>query len=352
MKVCMVVPNPKVRGGIASVINGYRGSALEKRHEVIYVESYRDGNKGQKLIKALSGYVQFIVQLLKSRPDLVHIHSSFGPSFYRKMPFIYLGCLFGIPVVNHIHGAEFDSFYENASGMKRRLIRKVYRKCSRFIVLSDEWKALIGQIVPADRIDVLENYCILPRPFSMQEKKKGQILFLGEIGERKGCFLMPDILERIKRSHPDVRLVMAGTGQVRQVKEAFAGKGLSDFVVFPGWVGTEKKQELLKESDIFLFPTYYEGMPMVVLEAMSYGLGIVTTSVGGIPRLITPGLTGYLENPGDIEKLAADTVNLLQDGLLCRQLGEQARERAEKYYSLDIHIQNLEKIYEKACNKL
>lgn len=351
MKICMIVPDPKVRGGIASVVNGYRGSELEKRHEVAYVESYRDGSKGQKLIKALSGYVQFFVQLVKNRPDLIHIHSSFGPSFYRKMPFIYLGCLFGIPVVNHIHGAEFDSFYEKASRRKKRLIKKVYNKCSRLIVLSEEWRALIGRIAPAHKIDVLENYCILPKTFSMQEKKKGQILFLGEIGERKGCFLIPDILERIKQSCPDARLVMAGSGQTAQVKRAFAEKGLSGSVFFPGWVGKKKKQKLLKESEIFLFPTYYEGMPMAVLEAMSYGMGIVTTNVGGIPRLIIPGRTGYLEVPGDIEKMAEDAVHLLQDESLCAKLGEQARERVAKRYSLEVHLGHLEKIYQKVCRE-
>lgn len=349
MKICMIVPNPKVRGGIASVVNGYRGSELEKRHEVIYVESYRDGSKGQKLIKALSGYVHFFVQLITNHPDLVHIHSSFGPSFYRKMPFIYLGCLFGIPVVNHIHGAEFDSFYENASERKKRLIKKVYNKCSRLIVLSDEWKPLVGRIVPAHKIDVLENYCILPKRFSGQEKKKGQILFLGEIGERKGCFLMPDILEQIKRSCPSIRLVMAGDGQIPQVKKAFAKKGLSDSVTFPGWVGRRKKQSLLNESEIFLFPTYYEGMPMAILEAMSYGLAIVTTNVGGIPRLIIPGRTGYLEAPGDVEKMAEDVACLLQDEALRQKLGEQAKERVAQHYSLEVHLGKLEKIYKKAC---
>ena len=91
MKICMIVPNPAVKGGIASVVNGYRDSALEKRHEISYVESYCDGSKWQKLFKAISGYFAFIGQLIGNRPDVVHIHSSFGPSFYRKMPFIYLG---------------------------------------------------------------------------------------------------------------------------------------------------------------------------------------------------------------------------------------------------------------------
>ena len=79
MKVCMVVPNPLVKGGIASVVNGYRGSRLERDCDINYIESYRDGTKLAKLLKGIRGYFQFAKVLLIQKPDVVHIHSSFGP---------------------------------------------------------------------------------------------------------------------------------------------------------------------------------------------------------------------------------------------------------------------------------
>ncbi|MDD6811830.1 MAG: glycosyltransferase family 4 protein, partial [Lachnospiraceae bacterium] len=311
MKICMIVPNPAVKGGIASVVNGYRGSALEKQHEISYVESYCDGSKWQKLFKAISGYFAFIGQLIGNRPDVVHIHSSFGPSFYRKMPFIYLGRWAGIPVVNHIHGAEFDSFYEKASERKKKLVAKVYGKCTRLVVLSKEWKKAISQIVPAEKIDVVENYCKIPKEPYDTGRKPMQLLFLGELGERKGCYDIPVILETVKQSFPQVHLVMAGDGQMEPVKEAFHKKNLSGAVEFPGWVRGPEKEKLLRESAVFLFPTYHEGMPMAVLEAMGYGMGIVTTGVGGIPKLITQKENGYLEKPGQTQAMAQDVMELL-----------------------------------------
>lgn len=351
MKICMIVPNPEVKGGIASVVNGYRGSLLEKQHEIVYVESYRDGSKWSKLLKALSGYVRFLRQILVNRPDVVHIHSSFGPSFYRKMPFIYLSSFCKISVVNHIHGAEFDNFYQSASRKKKRLVQKVYNRCSRLIVLSEEWKVLFSQIVPEEKIDVLENYCILPGESVLQNKKRGQILFLGELGERKGCFLLPDILQKVRESCPDCYLIIAGDGKMAQVKAAFEVKGLTSYAEFPGWVKANEKERLLQESSIFLFPTYHEGMPMAVLEAMSYGLGIVTTGVGGIPKLIIPKETGFLEIPGDVDGMAADVVQLLQEEDFRADLGRRARNLAEEKYSLAGHLRQLEKIYEKAVKK-
>lgn len=349
MKICMVVPDSAVKGGIAAVVNGYRGSVLEKQHEIIYVESYCDGNKWKKLFKAITGYFAFIGQLITNRPELVHIHSSFGPSFYRKIPFIYLGRLAGIPIVNHIHGAEFDNFYNMASKRKKKLVAKVYGKCNRLVVLSEEWKELISQIVPAEKIDVVENYCKIPEmPYDLGRKPM-QILFLGELGERKGCYDMPPILEIIRKNFPQARLVMAGDGQMEKVKEAFQKKDLLAEVEFPGWIRGQEKERLLRESSVFLFPTYHEGMPMAVLEAMGYGMGIVTTKTGGIPKLIAHKESGYLEKPGDTQAIAQDVMNLLQDENLCQQMGQKARDYAIANYSLESHIQKLERTYQKAC---
>lgn len=349
MHVCMIVPNEAVRGGIASVVNGYRGSVLEKRYRVTYIESYQDGSKWDKLKKALAGYRAFRRLLRKDRPDLVHIHSSFGPSFYRKMPFILWSASRGIPVVNHIHGAEFDAFYEKASGAKKRRVRRIYRKCTRFVVLSEEWKEKIAQIVPADRIDVIENYCVLPEKRYDAGRRQNQILFLGALEERKGCYDIPVIFERVKRKCPDARLVMAGDGQMERVRAAFGQKNLLAHVTFTGWVRGREKDKLLQQSAVFLFPSYNEGMPVAVLEAMGYGLGIVTTTVGGIPQLIAHGRSGFLEVPGDLAAMAEDVCKLIQDDGLCRHMGETARKTVEQRYSLKMHLQKLEETYRKAC---
>lgn len=349
MHVCMIVPNEAVKGGIASVVNGYRGSDLERHHRVTYIESYQNGSKWDKLKKAMKGYAAFHRLLGKDRPALVHVHSSFGPSFYRKMPFILWSASRKIPVVNHIHGAEFDAFYENASEAKRKLVRKVYGRCTRLVVLSEEWAARLQQIVPREKIDILENYCRIPKePFDAGRNKE-QVLFLGELGERKGCFDIPAVWERVKEKCPGASLVMAGDGEMARVREAFSQKGLAKDVSFPGWVRGEEKERLLRESGIFLFPSYHEGMPMAVLEAMGYGMGIVTTTVGGIPQLIAHGQSGFLETPGDLGAMAEDVSALLQDDALRRNMGALARQTVEEKYSLKIHLQKLEEIYRKAC---
>ena len=146
-KICMVVPSFSAKGGITSVVSGYRGSQLEKDFEIKYIETYCDGKWLSKLLIALKAYISYIWLLLFWHPSIIHIHSSFGGSFYRKLPFILLGSWFKRPVINHVHGADFGEFYLNAPEIKRKLVKTAYNKCSKLVALSDEWKENLKKII-------------------------------------------------------------------------------------------------------------------------------------------------------------------------------------------------------------
>ena len=347
MKICMVVPDSLVKGGIASVVNGYREHGFGDKYDVNYIESYRNGSKWKKLGKALKGYLLFIREMIINKPDIVHIHSSFGPSFYRKMPFIYMACLWGIPVVNHIHGAEFETFYHKASPRKKKRIAKVYGKCRILVALSEEWKRNLELLVPAEKIEVIENYCKIPDQSGTEKKR--QILFLGEIGRRKGCYDIPGIYEKLSEKAGRIPLIMAGDGELAEIKSLFEEKGLLEAISFPGWVRGEEKEKLLRESGIFLFPTYYEGMPMAVLEAMAYGMAIVATKVGGIPQLIKDGLSGYLCEPGNIEEISGRLLELSEDEDKRKRMGSMARQKVIADYSMESHIGKLTHLYDRVA---
>ena len=92
-KVCMVVPSFTAKGGITSVVNGYRNSQLTEDYDVRFIETYCDGSVIQKTSKALSAYLKFIYTALFWKPNLVHVHSSFGGSFYRKALIIEIASL-------------------------------------------------------------------------------------------------------------------------------------------------------------------------------------------------------------------------------------------------------------------
>lgn len=344
----MIVQNPKVKGGIAAVTNGYIGSSLEQDYIIKYVESYVDGNRLKKLIKGLFGYFNFAKVLIVNKPEIIHIHSSFGPSFYRKIPFIYMASLAKKPIINHVHGADFETFFINANERKKKLIKKVYNKCSTLVALSEEWKENLNLIVPEEKIKIIENYSILKED-AMNDRLirncNKKILFLGEIGKRKGCYDIPSIVQKVNGIFPDVEFVLAGSGEVENVRKILREKDLDKNVVFPGWVRADDKDKLLRECDIFFLPSYNEGMPMSILDAMGYGLPIVSTNVGGITKIVLNGKNGYTCFPGDINGFAEKLVELLGDEQMKKNFGLNSFKLVKNNYSLENHIKKIKQIY-------
>lgn len=341
----MIVQDPNVKGGIAAVISGYKGSVLEQDYKIIYVESYQDGSKWVKFWKAIKGYVHFVKVLVVDKPELVHIHSSFGPSFYRKMPYIYMAKWSGVPVINHIHGSEFDKLYTNAGKKKKMLVEKVWGKCDKFIVLSEAWKEKFSCIIPKEKMTVVENYSRL-QPETDRSKCNNQILFLGAINPMKGCLDMVDVIYNLNKLCPQIKMIIAGDGEIDAVKVKAKEKGVLENLIFPGWVRNEEKDELLKNSDIFFLPSYTEGMPMSILDAMGYGLPIVSTNVGGIPRLVQEGVNGKLYTPGDVAGMAKGLWEFLNDTEQRVEYGKKSRAIVEERYSLEKHLEKIELIYE------
>lgn len=358
MKICMVIPNETVKGGIAAVVNGYRKSKLEKDFEIYYVESYCDGNKLTKLLKGILGYVVFLYVMVIKRPDLVHIHSSFGTSFYRKLPFIQISKWFSKPVINHIHGAEFDSFYRTASEKKRILIRKTYEKCDTLIALSDEWKCNLSEIVSEEKIVVIQNYSQLN--YEAYEDKKNRetnhrVLFLGELGKRKGCYDIPTVVRRVAEVIPDVQFILAGDGSEadkKAIQDLVCKEQVGNNVIFPGWIRGNEKDIQLQMADVFFLPSYNEGMPMSILDAMGYGLPIVSTNVGGISQIVINGINGFCCCPGDIEEFSKGIIQILCSKEIFNSYSDGSIKIVERDYSLEAHIEKLETVYRKSVQCL
>lgn len=346
-KICMIVPSFSAKGGITSVVSGYKGSSLEEQFDIKYIETYCDGNIFKKFFIVIKAYFYFLYLLLFWHPNIVHVHSSFGGSFYRKMPFIILSNLFGKPIINHIHGADFDDFYLNAKEKKKRLIELVYNKCSNIIVLSKEWEQRLGLIVNEDKIVIIENYSILNLNAIEERKNKANthnVLFLGFICERKGCYDIPRIVKLVKNAIPNVKFVLAGTGDIDKIN-SITDDDVVQNIIYPGWVRGTEKDKLLREADLFFLPSYNEGMPMSILDAMGYGLPIVSTDVGGISKIVHDKQNGFICRPGDIDNLSKSIIELLTNDLFLKKAGNESVRIVENNFSLKKHIKKLLILY-------
>lgn len=349
-RICMIVPSFTAKGGIASVVSGYRNSELEKQYNIRYIETYTDKNKVCKVLKAISAYLKFLLYLIFWKPDLVHIHSSFNGSFYRKLPFIYLSSWWHKPVVNHVHGSAVDELYVNAGEKKKRLVENVFNKCDKLIVLSDEWKQVFEQFINSNKIVVIENYSILhDENRNKKDSRQIKILFLGFLSKAKGCYDIPLIVKNVVEEFSNVEFILAGDGnpvEVSHIKSLIELNHLQKYISLPGWIRDEKKEKALSEADIFMLPSYGEAMPMSILEAMGYGLPVISSNVGGIPQLIQQNVNGMMCDPGDIEGFTGALKTLLKDKDLMKTMGNNSLKIIEQRYSLDLHIQKISDLYE------
>jgi glycosyltransferase involved in cell wall biosynthesis len=169
---------------------------------------------------------------------------------------------------------------------------------------------------------------------------------LGRVGIRKGAY---DLIRAFAALPENVRacchLTLAGDGDIDEAKTLAQELGCAKQVAMPGWVGKAAVERLLVDSDVLVLPSYAEGMAMALVEAMSWGLPVVTTSVGGAGEFLEQGRNCLLVAPGDLGGIRDAIANLARDPEYRLQLGLAARETISRF-SIDIYISTLSALYE------
>lgn len=342
----MMGTSPDTMGGVASVIRIYRSQGLFTRWPVTYLATHVDGGAARKLFKAAAAWWRFAARLVRSDDFLLHVHCASRASFWRKSAFVLPATWSGATVILHLHGAEFMQFYHDESGpFAKRAIRYILEKCTRIIVLSESWRKTISEITPS-RIDVIANPALpLRGEVAFAAREPATLLFLGRLGRRKGIHVLLQALVRVKEEHPSVRLLCGGDGDLDEVREAAERLGVADCVEILGWVDETRRAGLLATASVYVLPSFAEGLPMSILEAMSAGLPVVTTPVGGIPEAIADGEEGLLVPPGDTEALASAISRLLSDAPLREAMGARGRAKFDACYDANVVLPRLESVY-------
>lgn len=217
------------------------------------------------------------------------------------------------------------------------------------IVLSESWKQFYIKNchLNPERVVVLHNPVVIPPEIPERlSQKKLRFVFLGKIDQRKGIY---DLLKAFSllsiHQQEKVQLILAGTGEEDQAKQLAESLGIAQHIQCPGWINEQQRNNLLAQADGFLLPSYQEGLPMALLEAMSWQLPCITTPVGGIPEVITDQETGLLVNPGDVKQLMIAMQVLIKDESMRLSLGKAAQERI-KPYDINKYCVTLSELYQ------
>ena len=348
--IVMVGTHWSTRGGISSVVRGYQQGGLFERWNITYVTTHRDGNALRKSVAAITGMASFVFTIARRWPVIAHVHLSSRASFWRKVWIFEICHALSIPTILHLHGSEFMEFYQREAGaLGRALIRRTFRRATEVIVLSTQWRTNVLQILGAGTrpVRVLPNAVTIPAEPAEGTARDGvvEIAFLGRLGTRKGVFDLLDALSGIDRHTHDWLLHCAGDGQIAEVRERAKELGIADRVTVPGWIDATQRDRLLRRSGIFVLPSYAEGLPMALLEAMAHGLAVVVSPVGGMPEVVTEGCEGYLVPPGDKPALRRCLEALLSDPDLRARMGAAARKRIVQGFSLQHAVEELGAVY-------
>jgi glycosyltransferase involved in cell wall biosynthesis len=138
---------------------------------------------------------------------------------------------------------------------------------------------------------------------------------------------------------------MAGDGEIAQTRAAIRTLRIDANVQVLGWVGPGEREQLLARAAVCVLPSYAEGLPMCVLEAMAAGVPVVASAVGGVPDVVTDGVEGLLVAPGDVAALAAALDRLLRADGLRRRMGTAGRRKAETTFSTRLVLPQIEDLY-------
>lgn len=325
----------KPQGGIAQVLYIYKKYIFETFR---FIPTTNKQNFVSRQIVAGVAYVKLLYHLLKHDIKAVHLHAASGKSFYRKRFYIDLCHWFGVKIVFHEHSGKFKEFAEK----KRPFVRKILGKCDVIVALSNTWKEYIHSI-GFDNVVVIPNPIEPPKMNPLRRDDTDlHLVFLGNIFEQKGIF---DLL-RAMEGLSGVVLHIGGKGDTARMQQEIRNFGLENSVVYHGFVSGEEKEKLFQTGDVYVLPSYSEGLPVSILEAMSYAMPVIASRIGGIPDIIDESKTGLLITPGDITALRAAIMDLLNDKEKRMAMGRNAEKESKKYLPPCIE-KELKALYEK-----
>lgn len=342
VKVLMLGPARSVHGGISGVVNNYYEAGLNKRIDLTYIGTMVEGSKIRKLLQAAFAYLQFLFQVKNC--DIVHVNVASDMSYVRKAFFIRKAKKLNKKIVIHQHGGDFQGYYAGLPKSKQEKVKEIFSMGDVFLVLAPVWKEFFGQIVEKEKIVVFPNSVRVPEKFS-KEYGQRKLLFLGRICKDKGVGELLDAFSAIREENIACELFLGGIWEDKDLKEQI--ESYPEGIKYLGWISGEQKEKYLKECDIFVLPSYFEGQPVSILEAMSYSCAVAASDVGGIPQMVVDGQTGVLFEPKDVNSLKEGLLRLLKDEDFCKRLGENAREKIQKEFSIERNIEELLAIYER-----
>lgn len=349
VKAIQLGPDESRPGGIRTVMLCLKNSALGNQYGMDIVPT---SSKTHRIRTFLHGFKRIRASIAAGSCDCVHIHMSENASVYRTAILIrWIKAHSCSRVIVQSHGGSVQSFFARCPRRIKQYLLASLGLADLIVVLTPGWKRWWMSLLPDMRYAVVPNAVNMPEQIENcsavgADGRRGKsILFLGQLGERKGTYLLISSIPGVLSKHADAGFVFAGDGEVEHCA-AFARKlGVSHSCEFVGWADQQKKDSLLREATMLVLPSKEESFGIVLLEAMSYGLPVICSDGGFMHEVVDDGVDGIVFPTGDGSALAKAICALLDDPETCRAMGESGRRKVEKEYALPVLVSSWKKLY-------
>lgn len=351
MKVLVIGPSmEKSKGGISTVIREMKeDSDLCDKFDIDFYESYIDGNKLKILLFSLFSFFKFIVTGKAKKYDIYHIHSASYGSTFRKCLYVKAIKKNNKKIIYHIHGGEYMKFFSGLSEKKKKMIVDMLKSTDIVVALSDEWKHRFESTFGISNSVAIENGINIDRlepAITKLEEHPHVLVDLGRLEYGKGTYDLIEAVKIVSQKIPDVKVYLAGDGEIEKAKAIVRDKNLCDNIEIVGWADFDKKLELLSKASTVVLPSHNEGLPMSILEGMACGKAIISTTVGAIPEVVAEE-NGILISPKDVEALANAILCVCSDTKMMKKMSENNIKKIRENFDVKVMHQKIADIYEK-----
>ena len=340
----------KARGGIHAVIENHIQAGVYSDYQRYVIVSHDDGSMFKRFYVYFTALWTLVGLLCRGKLAICHLHGSHKGSIYRKALFVFVCKLFNCKVIFHLHGSVFARVYDDATVFYQSIVQYVLTSADSVFVLSNYWANYVSAITPDADVNVINNFPspVFERLFEERQFNQNgnlSLLFLGYVGKRKGIYDLVDAVSLLKQQGTTgFTITVGGNGEVAKLQQIIEERELCDYFNVVGWVTGEQKYELMKSADVLLLPSHNEGLPIAILEAMSSGLAVISTTVGGIPEAIPDDFSGLLIEPGDKRALADALLKYIINRNFVEGAALNARHRYDLHYSSTVNTRMIKDV--------
>jgi glycosyltransferase involved in cell wall biosynthesis len=329
-------------GGIRNVISDHLNSEIFKSMRVEFLVTHRGRSKFEDIFLFVWSFVKLFFYLSIFKVKIVHVHMSFNGSFWRKYFFYKLSNRFSVPFVLHLHGSEFKDYVNKSSKHRLAKIKELFRRSSAVMVLSPGWKNYVDGQFGCDAT-VIENYVDVTSENLSRHADRKDIVFVGAFIKRKGIL---ELIETFASSKLDCNLHLCGDGPLMATaRQLVKDLNIEDQVVFHGWVGFDQKISVFKGCRLFVLPSYNEGLPLTIIEALACSCVVVSTNVGAIPEVISHGINGFIFDAGDFKQLSILLSSTYSDTAMLDQVSSSGLYEYNKRFRSEVVIPQIKAVY-------